>query len=293
MNHIVMVTGKGGVGKSFVAALLARKASLEGKKVLLVDMVPESYLSHALQVSVSVPSKIQTQKTRFGFDYALWTGEACLAEYIQYWIKIPFVSSTFLANKWLQSLIALAPGLREISFLGKLTSHVRRHGPPLDYDHIIVDAVSTGHFLALIKTPSAFAKVVQTGPMYEQSSAIEKVLNNSQTTSFCVVHNFEKFAVNEMGELLQQLKLETKGQLVVVGNKEQTFPESLRNVSLSGENEQEFFLKTQREIADEQQKLIEEFRKQQETFVTVPFYFSPMANILEDKDEVRRLFKEL
>lgn len=288
MQQIIVVTGKGGVGKSFVASLLAQKMSLKGQKTLLVDMVAESYLAASLGV---LPAQgVQAQKTRFGFDWALWLGEDCLAEYVQYWVRVPWMSRTFLKNAWLKSLIHLAPGLREIAFLGKLTSQIRNHGPSMNYDCIVVDAVSTGHFLSLIKTPQALSETVSTGPMYEQCRQIQNVLSNAQIMSTFVVTNLETYSMNESQELSQQIAAVIRSPASLVVNKIFPIPEDLESLEEKMNPEQKEFIKAQEEIHLYQQKTFAELRQRGVPLLSVPFYFSKLTNILESPDEARKLF---
>lgn len=291
MRHLIIVTGKGGVGKSFTAALVAKKLSLEGKKVLLVDMVPESYLASSLGIE-PVANSVLPQTTSFGFDWALWLGETCLAEYVQYWIRIPWMSRAFLKNSWLKSLIHLAPGLREIAFLGKLTSQVRRHGPTMDYDHIVVDAVSTGHFLSLIKTPQALAETVSSGPMHEQSKRIQDVLNDPQQTTTLIVTNLERYSMAESQELSGQLKETLQSSFCYVANKIFPIPSDLEKSDETMTESQKTFLSAQDEIKKYQTEALEQLRKKGLRYYHVPFYFLSLAETLEKTDEIRKLFKE-
>jgi anion-transporting ArsA/GET3 family ATPase len=85
-QHIVIVTGKGGVGKSTVAAAMATKAAADGKKVLLVEFGEESFLGPFLDVShLSItPQPVKD----LGFEVAIWDTETCLREYVLHFIKI-------------------------------------------------------------------------------------------------------------------------------------------------------------------------------------------------------------
>ncbi len=288
---IILVTGKGGVGKSFTAALLAKKLSLEGRKTLLVDMVPESYLANVLKVSP--PKGVQPQATRFGFDWALWLGEECLAEYIHYWVRIPFVSQTFLKNSWLKSLIHSAPGLREIAFLGKLTSQERKHGPSLSYDHIVVDAVSTGHFVSMMKAPGALAQTVKTGPMREQSLQIQRVLSDAQMTQIFLVSNLERYSLHESEELQTQIKDVLGLAPSYVANKVYPVPANMERPAQAMENLQNEFLLVQEKIKAYQDSATEIFKQGAHELFSIPYYFSTLDTVLESEDEFRNLFEKI
>ncbi len=291
LRPIILVTGKGGVGKSFTAALLAKKLSLEGRKTLLVDMVPESYLANVLKVSP--PKGVQPQSTRFGFDWARWLGEECLAEYIHYWVRIPFVSQSFLKNSWLKSLIHSAPGLREIAFLGKLTSQERKHGPSLSYDHIVVDAVSTGHFVSMMKAPSALAQTVKSGPMREQSLQIQRVLSDAQMTQIFLVSNLERYSLHESEELQTQIKDVLGLAPSYVANKVYPVPADMEKPTQANENLQNEFLLVQEKIKTYQDGATEIFKQGAHELFSIPYYFSTLDTILESEDEVRNLFEKI
>ncbi len=290
-SPIILVTGKGGVGKSFTAALLAKKLSLKGRKTLLVDMVPESYLANVLKVSP--PKGVQPQTTRFGFDWALWLGEECLAEYIHYWVRIPFVSQTFLKNSWLKSLIHSAPGLREIAFLGKLTSQERKHGPSLSYDHIVVDAVSTGHFLSMMRAPSALAQTVKTGPMREQSSQIQRVLSDAQMTQIFLVSNLERYSLHESEELREQIQDILGLAPSYVANKVYPVPANIEKPSSEMNGVQKEFLDVHEKIHAYQEDATKIFKKSTSELFRIPFYFLTLDQVLEREDEIRSLFEQV
>jgi anion-transporting ArsA/GET3 family ATPase len=289
LQHIIIVTGKGGVGKSFVASLLAKKLALEGKKTLLVDMVPESYLAKSLQMNGSLGG-LTPQKTRFGFDWSLWLGEACLAEYVQYWIRIPWMSRAFLKNNWLKSLIHLAPGLREIAFLGKLTSQVRQHGPAMNYDHIVVDAVSTGHFLSLIKTPRGLSESVSSGPMHEQTMQIQKVLDDPQQTKTFVVTNLERYSLSETKELYNEFREALGSEIALVANRLFQIPSNLEPIEQKMPQALQTFLQAQQEIRSYQQQAVEALKQISPDVFLVPFYYNQISDVLGKDDEVRKLF---
>lgn len=295
MQPIVFVTGKGGVGKTYAAALMAAKYAHEGKKTLLVEMGNWSYVEKALELPFKVG--FEPQKTPYGFFTALWTGEECLRDYIQFLVKVPWVSEQFLKNSWLRALIQVAPGLKEISFLGKLTSGLRQHGPPLDFDVIIVDAVSSGHFVNLIKTPAALASVAPRGPMRIQCEGIINILN-SDKVSVAIVTNLEAYSVSESFELSDQLKGIIKCPQMFVANKVYPVPVAPEPALLSAALTQagpnatalENFLNVQFELGHFQWQQREKFSRQNKNTKTVWFYFDELKEMLKDTDELERLF---
>ncbi|MBV2169811.1 MAG: AAA family ATPase, partial [Bdellovibrio sp.] len=174
-QEIHFVTGKGGVGKSVVAAALALKKSREGKKVLLVELGDQSFYKDFFDLPA-----VGYQPTAIApnLSLALWTGEACLQEYARHFIKVESLAKLFFENAVMKAFINVAPALPELAIMGKVTSGPRKHGPALPFDCLVVDAFATGHFVALLEAPKGMAQAVQFGPMGEQSRSIDACIRN-------------------------------------------------------------------------------------------------------------------
>ena len=201
-QEIIFVTGKGGVGKSAVAAAIALKKSKE-KKTLLVELGSQSFYKDFFNLS---QVGFQPQSLKPQLDVALWSGAECLKEYARYLLKVESLYKLFFENSVSRSLINVAPGLSELAIMGKATSHPRKVGPPLNYDCVVIDAFATGHFLALVKAPQGMAEAISFGPMGEQSRSIIKVLKDSEQAQYYVVSIPEDLPVQEAVELTHSLK---------------------------------------------------------------------------------------
>lgn len=204
--QIHFVTGKGGVGKSTIAAALALRLSKQGKKTLLVELGNQSFYSDYFGLD-SVEYAGRT--VRENLDIALWRGLDCLREYARYLLKIETVFKLFFENPVTKTLVSVAPALSELSILGKITSGPPRNvGPELNYDCLVVDTFSTGHFLAMMRAPQGMSEAFKFGPMGEQSRAIFKVLSDAKICKYWVVSIPEEMPVQEGIELSELLEKE-------------------------------------------------------------------------------------
>ncbi len=212
---IHLISGKGGVGKSMVAASLAWRLASEGKKTLLVELGERSYFRHVFHTDLqSHSSEISTHLT-----VTRWEGEACLREYLRHLIKIERMVNLFFDNRVMRALVQAAPALRELALLGKITSGPRRIGPPLNYDEIVVDAFSTGHFRALWRAPVGLAQAIPFGPMGEQSRSIVRTLQDPKLTRFYVTMLPEEMPVTEGLELARDIQAEMDQSPVFILNR--------------------------------------------------------------------------
>lgn len=230
---IHLITGKGGVGKSTVAAALAWKLASEGRKTLLVELGARSYFRHVFQADIDAhPVSLNSHLT-----VARWEGEACLREYLLHLLKIERVVKMFFDNRVMQALVQAAPALRELAILGKVTSGPRRVGPPLPYDELVVDAYATGHFRALWRAPIGLSEAIPFGPMGEQSRAIVKVLKDPKLTRFYVTMIPEDLPVTEGLELARDIQAEMEQQPTLILNRNLECPLSLEQLSpFEGQN---------------------------------------------------------
>ena len=200
-----LVTGKGGVGKSLFSAVLAYRLSLQNQHILLTELTEQSFFRDFLNIP-----QINYKPTNWkpGLDVSQWSPEDCLKEYSLHLLKIESLYKIFIENPVSRSLIQVAPGLHELALLGKLTSSPRHHGPPMDFDQIVVDSFSTGHFLSLLRAPAALNEAVPFGPMGEQSKSINKWIRDPNFTEVHIVCLPEELPVTESIELYGQLKSE-------------------------------------------------------------------------------------
>jgi cellulose biosynthesis protein BcsQ len=204
---IHLFTGKGGVGKSAIAAAYAFKLAKKKEKTLLVELGNQSFYKDyfSLKAVEYFPHNLATN-----LDISIWKGQDCLREYALYLLKIEALYKLFFENPVTRTLINIAPALSELAIMGKITSGPPRNvGPKLDYDHIVIDAYSTGHFLALLRAPKGMADAFRIGPMAEQSRGILKILTDPQIVDYWIVTLPEEMPTQETLELYSKIKNET------------------------------------------------------------------------------------
>ncbi len=204
LKEIHFVTGKGGVGKSTYAALLAHEFALRGKKTLLVEIGERSYYASLFGRSFQYkPQKVENQ-----LEVAHWSSQECLKSYVLSLVKVQALYKLFFENPISQSLIQVAPALAELSVMGQITSSPRQYGPHGDHEVLVVDAYATGHFLNLLRAPEAMAETIQFGPMHEQSQKMQEVLAQSGMCHCHIVTLAEELVLTESFELYDTLKKE-------------------------------------------------------------------------------------
>jgi len=210
------VTGKGGVGKSTIAAAIASREAEIGRKTLLVELGEESFYKPFFDLPVI---SYEPQKISPNLYVAIWDVEHCLREYVLHFLKVERLYKIFFENRVMRTFINAAPAVSEIAILGKVTSNYRHHGPPLPYDVVIVDAYATGHFLALLKAPKGLSEALKSGPFGDQSRAIMKTLLNPEVTGYVIVTLAEGLPTTETEELWKNLKSDFGIEAQIVCNR--------------------------------------------------------------------------
>lgn len=200
--ELIFVTGKGGVGKTSVAAALAELAAQSGKRTLVCEMDAKGSLASAFDLAELQFEAREIEPNLFAM--AMNT-EDSLREYLRLYVKVPFVGRIGPLARTFDFVADAAPGVKEILAVGKLCYEVReRH-----YDLVVVDAEATGHIVGQIAAPSVIRDLVHVGLVHDQTTWMNDILNDPARTGVVVVTTPEEMPVNETVDLLDRLATET------------------------------------------------------------------------------------
>ncbi len=205
-RRLLFVTGKGGVGKTTVAAGLALMLAEEGKRVLAVEIDAKGDLSASYEIPPVgfEPVKVTPQLCVMAMDT-----EASLREYLRLNLKIPVVGRIGPLASAFDFVATAAPGVKEILTVGKICWEVRER----NYDVVVVDAPATGHIVAQLAAPESIAELVRVGPIRNQSKWMSELLNDPATTGVVITTTAEEMPITESLELMTRLDRETSVDL--------------------------------------------------------------------------------
>ncbi|NKB39958.1 MAG: AAA family ATPase [Ilumatobacter sp.] len=199
---LLFVTGKGGVGKTTVAAALAEVAARRGQSVLVCEMDAKGALATAFEVGELSFESTEVAPNLFAMSMST---EDSLREYLRLYVKIPLIGRLGVLASTFDFVADAAPGVKEILAVGKLCWEVKER----NYDLVIVDAEATGHVVSQIGAPRVIADLVQVGVVREQTQWMLDILQDPARTGVVVTTTPEEMPVIESVELLQRLTAET------------------------------------------------------------------------------------
>lgn len=201
-RQLIFVTGKGGVGKTTVAAGLAQMLADEGRSVLACEVDAKGDLAAAFELP---PSSFSPQRASEGLALMAMDTEASLREYLKLHLKIPVVGRIGPVARAFDFVATAAPGVKEILTVGKLCWEVREH----HYDVVVVDAPATGHIIGQLAAPQAINELVRVGLVRSQTDWMLDILSDPAQTGLVVVTTPEEMPVAETLELLGAVERET------------------------------------------------------------------------------------
>jgi anion-transporting ArsA/GET3 family ATPase len=208
-RKLVFVTGKGGVGKSTVAAGLALLAAQRGKRTLVCEVDAKGDLAAFFETG---PIRFQPREIEAGLFAMAMDTEESLKEYLSINLRLPVMARIGPLARIFEFVATAAPGVKEILTVGKLAYEVReRH-----YDLVVVDASPTGHIVGQLAAPQAINELVQVGLVRSQTGWMLDILSDPATTGLCIVATPEEMPVSETIELAQRVEQETSVNLAAV-----------------------------------------------------------------------------
>lgn len=198
---MLIVSGKGGVGKSAVTASLAVSAARSGMRTLTIAMVDGLGLAAHLRAE-----KLRYRPTAVqpGLFAVAVDRPSALDEYLRLQLRVPRMAPTKQLMRALNVLVDTVPGVRETITMGKPLYELWAK----DYDIVIVDAPPTGQLFSYLRAPTAISDMVPTGAIQNQAAAMARSLADPAQTGLVVVATPDELPVSETTEFLGRLAAE-------------------------------------------------------------------------------------
>jgi anion-transporting ArsA/GET3 family ATPase len=190
-KRLVVVTGKGGAGKTTVAAALGLAAARRGKRVVLCEVGGQDRVS-----------QLVTELTTVAID-----PEEAKREWLRYQLRSRTLAGVLGGSGLFQYLTAAAPGLTELVTMGKVwdLAQLEPRTTGSAFDLAVVDAPATGHGLAMLRAPSTYTNIAPVGPVGRHAERIDSFIRDAAQTGVLAVALPEEMPVNETIEFERAL----------------------------------------------------------------------------------------
>lgn len=203
------VTGKGGTGKTTVAAALALTLAAGGRRVLLVEVEGRQGIAQLFDVP-PLPyeeSKIATADGGGHVNALAIDIEAAFLEYLDMFYNLGIAGRAMRRIGAIEFATTIAPGLRDVLLTGKIKESVVRLGrdkKPV-YDAIVVDSPPTGRIARFLDVTKAVSDLAKGGPVHSQAEGVVKLLHSEQT-AIHLVTLLEALPIQETIEAIEELE---------------------------------------------------------------------------------------
>ncbi len=202
------VTGKGGTGKSTVAAALALTLASGGRKVLLIEVEGRQGIAQLFDVPPLPYQEVKVATAEHGGQVnALAIDiEAAFLEYLDMFYNLGIAGRAMRRIGAIEFATTIAPGLRDVLLTGKIKESVARvdkNGLPV-YDAVVVDAPPTGRIARFLDVTRAVSDLAKGGPVHSQSEGVVKLLHSDQT-AIHLVTLLEALPMQETMEAIDEL----------------------------------------------------------------------------------------
>jgi hypothetical protein len=199
-RRLIVVVGKGGVGRTTVAAALGLAAVRAGKRTIVAEVAEQERLATLFGVAPLGHAEGQLAEGLFGLSI---DPERALSEWLRHQLRSGALASALGHSRIFSLLTAAAPGVSEMMTIGKVWDMAqleRRTGGSV-FDVAIVDAPATGHGLAMLRAPATYAAIARVGPVARQAGIIADSLCDPAQTAVVAVALPEEMPVNETLDL--------------------------------------------------------------------------------------------
>lgn len=205
-SRVTVISGKGGTGKSSVAAALALAARQQGHRVVVAEVSANERIAPTLQPG-SPPAGYAGREVIPGITVLQIDPYAALAEYLGLQFGFRSAVSSMLSLQSFRQLMDAAPGWRELITLGKVW-HLEQmrdeHGEPT-FGRIVVDAPASGHGITFLDVPRVVASAIRGGPLRREALRVEALVRDPSRTVLLPVSRAEELPVQETVELVSRV----------------------------------------------------------------------------------------
>ena len=194
-GRVLFVTGKGGVGKTSVAAAFARLAAAQGRRTVVVEVDSQQpQLNAIFETEVGyVPKAVDDNLFVANIDW-----ENALHEWLERMIPAGRIVDMILRNPMVRLFLNATPGNTEVVTFSKLTWLAE------EFDLVVVDLPASGHATALLSSPLRVMELFKVGPIFQRAREAQALLESEQTHVVLVALP-EEMVVNETVETFRKL----------------------------------------------------------------------------------------
>jgi anion-transporting ArsA/GET3 family ATPase len=205
MSRMLVVAGKGGVGKTTVTAALARAAADTGHRVLVVSLDDRTTLHRMLGAPEESRDSYEPVRVASGLgpgrrgsvDIRTITAAAALQDYLATQ-GLAAIAKRLVSTGVVGVVSNAAPGIDDLLVLGKLKHLVGLSGPDGPHDLIVVDGPAAGHAVSFLQSPHAMATTVRGGPIRSQAIEVDTMLRDPDRCRVVLVSLPETTPVSEL-----------------------------------------------------------------------------------------------
>ena len=215
-RDLVVVTGKGGVGKSSVAAALGALLARGGRRVLVLEIDPRESVH---QMLAAPPSDGAILEVAANLYLQNLQPRQVLDQVVRERLRFQAIYQRVLESPIYQHFSEGAPGLKEMAILGHCLLLVEGKVPGVArFDTVILDAPATGHGVSLLAAPLLVSDVIRQGPIAHMTAEVAAFISSPQRSGVLVVTLAEEMPVSEAIELRQLMddRLDRQPDLLVI-----------------------------------------------------------------------------